>query len=69
VAALGEIGDDKAVDDLVIMLEKHGTTSVRSEAAAALGKIGGKKALAALKRSLNHEKNDGVIAAIKKALQ
>ncbi len=69
VTALGEIGDGKAVDDLIIILEKYGTASVRKAAAIALGKIGGPKALAALKRRLNQEKNVGVKAAIQKALQ
>jgi HEAT repeat protein len=68
IRALGEIGDDRAVDDLVIMLEKHGSKFVRSQAAIALGKIGGSKALAALKRRLNQESEDSVKADISKAI-
>jgi HEAT repeat protein len=68
IRALGEIGDDRAVELLVIMLEKHGSKFVRSEAAIALGKIGGSKALAALKNRLNQEKEDSVKADISKAL-
>jgi len=69
IGALGEIGDDRAVELLVIILEKHGSASVRSEAAIALGKIGGAKASAALKSRLGQEKEDSVKAAISKALK
>lgn len=68
IRALGEIGDDKAVDYLVIILEKHGSKFVRSEAAKALGKIGGSKARAALKSRLNQETEDSVKADISKAI-
>jgi HEAT repeat protein len=66
--ALGEIGDDRAVELLAIMLEKHGEKSVRSQAAIALGKIGGAKALAALKQRLTEEKDADVKVTISKAL-
>lgn len=66
--ALGNIGDDRAVDVLVIMLEKHGTPSVRSAAATALGQIGGSKALDTLKRRLNQEPDSMVRAVIRQAL-
>jgi HEAT repeat protein len=66
--ALGEIGDARAVEILVIMLEKHGSNSVRSQAAVALGKIRGSKALAALKRRLSQEADAMVKASISKAL-
>jgi HEAT repeat protein len=69
IRALGEIGDDRAVWVLVAMLETHWSNFVRSEAAIALGKICGKKALDALKRSLSQEKEDSVKAAISKALK
>ena len=69
IRALGEIGDDRAVELLVIILEKHGSAPVRSEAAIALGKIGGTKALAALNSRLGQEKEDSVKAAISKALK
>lgn len=66
--ALGDIGDDRAVDILVIMLEKHGSPSVRSGAARALGQIGGDKAHAALKRQLKQEPDKGVRTTIARAL-
>jgi len=68
VRALGNIGDDSAVDILVLMLEKHGSLSVRSAAASALGQIGGSKALDALKRRLNQESDSFVRAVIRQAL-
>jgi HEAT repeat protein len=69
IVTLGEIQDDRAVDLLVIMLEKHGSEEVRSEAAIALGKIGGSKGRAALKRRLREEPNGKVRAAISKAIR
>jgi HEAT repeat protein len=68
VRALGDIGDDRAVDILVIMLEKHGSEAVRSQAATALGKIRGDKALAALRRRVSQETDSLVKAAIRKAI-
>jgi HEAT repeat protein len=68
VRALGEIGDERAVDLVVVMLEIHVKEGVRSEAALALGKIGGSKARAALKRRLNQETKDSVKANILKAM-
>jgi HEAT repeat protein len=67
VEALGNIGDDRALEILVIMLENHGSPLVRGEAATALGKIGG-KGIAALKGRLKQEKDAVVIFAIKRAL-
>ncbi len=69
IRALGEIGDDRAVELLVIMLEKHGSKFVRSAAAIALGKIRGSKALAALKSRLSQEIEDSVKADISTAIQ
>ncbi len=66
--ALGEIKDTRAVEILVIMLEKHQSNSVRSQAAIALGKIRVSKALAALKRRLSKESDANVKASISKAL-
>jgi HEAT repeat protein len=68
VRALGEIRDQKGVNLVVAMLETHVKSGVRSEAALALGKIGGAKALAALKRRLNQEKEASVKADISKAM-
>lgn len=67
VTALGEIGDEKAVDLVAILLRVHVKKRVRIEAALALGKIGGPKARAALKERLNLEADADVKAAIHKA--
>ena len=69
IRALGEIGDDRAVELLVIMLRTHGSKSVRSEAAIALRKIRGPKALAALKSRLSQEIEDSVKTEIAKAIR
>jgi HEAT repeat protein len=68
VIALGNIGDERAVDLVVVMLEVHAKKRVRSSAAVALGKIGGSKARAALKRRLNLEKEGSVKTDILKAM-
>ena len=68
VWALGDIGDDRAVEILLIMLEKHGSASVRSSAARALGKIGGTKAISALKTRLDQEPDSLVRAVIQQSL-
>jgi HEAT repeat protein len=68
VTALGEIGDQKAVDLVVIMLRVQVKKRVRIEAALALGKIGGTKARAALKERLNLETDADVREAIHKAM-
>jgi HEAT repeat protein len=68
IVALGEIGDYRAIDLLVIMLEHHQSPIDRREAARALGKIRGSKALAALKRRLSKETDAQVKAAISEAL-
>jgi HEAT repeats len=67
VRALGEIGDDRAVELVVIILGKHGSKSARIAAAIALGKIGGSKARSALKKRGGEETDADVKAAIFKA--
>ena len=67
VEALGEIGDDAAVDSLVPVLTT-GSKFVKIEIAKALGKIGGTKAIAALKKRLTVEADDDVKKAISKAI-
>jgi HEAT repeat protein len=66
--ALGEIRDDRAVELLAILLKDHGSESVRREAALALGKIRGPKALTALKSRRSKEKDARVRAAISTAI-
>jgi len=66
--ALGNIRDPMAVPALVQTLS-YSEPKVRSYAAWALGKIGGKKAREALTRSLNSEVDSEVQKEIKAALQ
>jgi len=66
--ALGNIGDPIAVPALVKSLS-HSKSKVRSYAAWALGRIGGKRARDAMARSLNSETNSEVEEEIKVALQ
>lgn len=68
VAALGDIGDPKAADLVIVILKVHVKPRVRIEAALALGKIGGPKARAALKERRNQETDASVRAAILKAM-
>lgn len=68
VRALGEIADARAVNLVVVMLEVHVNEGVRSEAALALGKIGGTKAREALQRRLKLETKASVKTNILKAL-
>jgi HEAT repeat protein len=68
VIALGNIGDEGAVNLVVVMLEVHAKKRVRSAAALALGKIGGSKAMAALKRRRDLEKEQSVKSDILKAM-
>ena len=68
VIALGNIGDERAVNLVVVMLEVHAKKRVRSSAALALGKIGGSKARDALKRRLNLEKEGSVRSDILRAM-
>jgi hypothetical protein len=51
IEALGEIGDPKAVDPLILLLEDR-NNEVRWEAALALGEIGDLRAIAPLKEAL-----------------
>lgn len=66
--ALGNIGDPIAVPALVKSLS-HSESKVRSYAAWALGRIGGKKAIDALTRLRNSEIDSAVQKEIKAALQ
>ena len=66
--ALGEIRDPRAVELLAILLKDHGSKSVRSAAALALGKIRGSKAMAALRDSRSTEKEASVRADLSTAI-
>ena len=60
IEMLGIIGDEKAVDALILVL-KDKNRFVRQEAIAALGKIGGERQVEAFTRDLEEEKDVFVI--------
>jgi len=67
IETLGIIGDEKAVDALILVL-KDKNRFVRQEAIAALGKIGGERLVEPLTQALEEEKDEFVIDSIKKVL-
>ena len=67
VEMLGIIGDEKAVDTLILCL-KDKNRFVRQEAIAALGKIGGARLVEPLTRALAEETDKYVKSSINKAL-
>ncbi len=68
VEMLGIIGDEKAIDSLILVL-KDKDRFVRQEAIAALGKIGSAKLAEPLTQALNEEENEFVKDSIKKVLE
>ena len=62
------IGDEKAVDALILVL-KDKNRFVRQEAIAALGKIGGERLMKPLTQALEEEKDEFVIEFIRKVLE
>jgi len=65
---LGMMGDEKAVDSLILVL-KDRNRFVRQEAIVALGKIGGAGLVGPLTRALKEEKDEFVKDSIKKVLE
>ena len=68
IEMLGIIGDEKAVDALILVL-KDKNRFVRQEAIAALGKIGSERVVEPLTHALGEEKDEFVIDSIKKVLE
>ena len=68
IEMLGIIGDEKAVDALILVL-KDRDRFVRQEAVTALGKIGGGRLVQPLTQALEEEKDEFVIDFIKKVLE
>jgi epoxyqueuosine reductase len=58
--ALGNSGDPRAVTPLVRALRSHSAPLVRSHAAWALGRLGGRESLAALERARSDDPDEGV---------
>lgn len=67
VIALGNIGDPAAVDALAATL-RHDRPQIRAYSAWALGRIGGRRALAVLEDALAGEKEDQVAGEIRGSL-
>ena len=68
VEMLGIIGDEKAVDALILVL-KDKNRFVRQEAIAALGKIGGTRLVEPLTQALEDDKDEFVKDSIIKVLE
>ena len=68
IEMLGIMGDEKAVDALILVL-KDKNRFVRQEAIAALGKIGGERLVVPLTQALVEEKDEFVIDSIKKVIE
>jgi len=65
---LGIMGDEKAVDALILVL-KDKNRFVRQEAIAVLGKIGGERVVEPLTQALGEEKDEFVQDSITKVLE
>jgi len=65
---LGILGDEKAVDALILVL-KDKNRFVRQEAIAALGKIGGERVVEPLTQALVEERDEFVQDSIRKVLE
>ena len=68
IEMLGIIGDEKAVDALILVL-KDKSRFVRQEAIASLGKIGGERVVGPLTQALGEEKDEFVQDSIRKVLE
>jgi HEAT repeat protein len=68
IETLGIIGDEKAVDAL-ILVSKDKNRFVRQEAIVALGKIGGDRVVEPLTQALGEEKDEFAQDSIRKVLE
>ncbi len=68
IEMLGIIGDEKAVDALILVL-KDKNRFVRQEAIASLGKIRGERVVEPLTQALGEEKDEFVQDSIRKVLE
>ena len=66
--ALGNIGDPRAVNPLIKVLQEDDNSMVRGHTAWALGKMGGKKAKMALEKAIKREEDREVKDEIFNAL-
>ena len=68
IEMLGIMGDEKAVDALILVL-KDKNRFVRQEAIAALGTIGGERVMESLTQALGEEKDEFVQDSIRKVFE
>ena len=68
VEMLGIIGDEEAVDALILVFQDQ-NKFVRQEAIAALGKIGGERLVEPLTKALEEEKDEFVQESVRKVLE
>ncbi|MFC4075862.1 tRNA epoxyqueuosine(34) reductase QueG [Salinithrix halophila] len=68
IIALGRLKDETAVADLIRLLKEDPRPVIRGTASWALGRIGGKEALEALRRTLEEETDEEVLLEVKNAL-
>jgi arylsulfatase A-like enzyme len=68
VEALGAIADPASAPALIGALENDDYVPVRVAAAAALGRLGGARAMQALQSALGHEREPTVLSAVRSAL-
>jgi arylsulfatase A-like enzyme len=68
VEALGAIADPASIPALISTMETDAYVPVRVAAAAALGRLGGVRALQALQAALGHEHEAAVLSAVRGAL-
>jgi len=68
VESLASIADSRSVPALIACLESDEYVPVRAGAAAALGRLGGARALRALESATRREKEEAVLAAVRASL-
>ncbi|HEY5283237.1 MAG TPA: HEAT repeat domain-containing protein, partial [Polyangia bacterium] len=68
VLALAAIADPTSAPALIGCLDSDAYVPVRAAAAEALGRLGGARALSALRSALGHEREETVRVAIRAAL-
>ena len=67
--ALGDLGDKRAVEPLLAMLDKNDMESIRTGIVVALGALGARRAIEPLEKLLKTEKSENVRQQIDYALQ
>src|SRR5699024_3309757 len=69
IIALAHYKDETAVDELIAVMTEDVRPMIRGTAAWALGKIGTKRAINAIKEAMNSETDEQVLVEMEKGLQ